>query len=314
MPLISVVIPAHNRAEYLGDTIESVRAQTCNDWELIVVDDGSTDGTRQVVERYRGDGRVFYCYQTRQERSAARNKGIAETSGEFIALVDADDLWKPQKLARQLETLTRAPEVALCYTLTGRVDSQGRILDTGRYARAYEGYVLNRLIRHDFIGISSVLMRRSCLAETGVFDSTLPIYGREDWDLWLRIAQRYPVLPVREELTQHRAHEGNTPHEQNFLSGLAVLERRCADPQFLAKAGMSRNAAFAYHYLFGAGVPEPGMRREVRVRRLAWALSHYPPSVFCHTGVIALARAILPEGFVRFARSGYRRWLMTESG
>ncbi len=314
MPTVSVVIPAHNRAAYLGEAIDSVRSQTFVDWELLIVDDGSTDRTREVVAAHRDDARIRYCYQSHQERSAARNRGIADTSGPYIAFLDADDVWKPQKLARQVLALEHAPETALCYTLTGRIDAEGRALDAGRHLRAPTGYVLSRLLRQDFIANSSVTIRRCCLKRVGAFDATLPVYGREDWDLWLRIARWYPILPVKEELTLHRVHEGNTSHERSFASGLAVLEKLSRDREFIAEARMSPQAMFAYLYIGAAGAPDARLPRATRATRLAWAVAHHPPSLGSRWALIALTRLLLPERLVRYARRGYRKWLLTANG
>ena len=113
MPTVSVVIGTYNSARWLGATIDSVRRQTFQDWELVIVDDGSTDDTRRVVGGHADDPRIRYVFQTRAGRSAARNRGIAMSSGPLVAFLDADDLWRPEKLAKQVSTLARDPAAGL---------------------------------------------------------------------------------------------------------------------------------------------------------------------------------------------------------
>ncbi len=307
MPVVSVVIPAYNRAAFLGEAIESVRRQTFQDWELVIVDDGSTDHTPQVATRCLGDPRIRCVVQPHQERSAARNRGIEATAGRYIALLDADDCWKPEKLERQVAVMEAHPAAALCYTLIRWVDRAGAVVHSGRHVRPPGGRILRQLLVYDCIGTSSVLIRRRCLQRVGLFDASLPAYGREDWDLWLRLARWYDILPIEEELTVHRVYEGNSSLQENFQSGLTVLERRCRDPGFLAEAGMPRAAAYAYLHLASAAAPSAEIPRATRAKRLAWALAHYPPSLFSRPALAGLARVLLP----RWAAHAVRRWYRT---
>ena len=307
MPIVSVIIPTYNRAAYVGQAIESVCRQTLQEWELMVVDDGSTDQTREVVAHYLTDRRIRYLSQTHQERSAARNLGIVSSSAPYVALLDADDFWMPDKLAKQVTAMAQHPKVGLCYTLIRQVDEQGRTLDPIRDGRARAGRILSYVLQDNCIGTSSVLIRRHCLGRSGLFDTSLPAYGREDWDLWIRLTRWYPVLPLEEELTLHRVHAGNSSCEQNFRSGLAVLDKLCQDRALLVEAGMSRAALSAYLRLSSAASPSPDIRRWTRTKRFAWAALHYPPCALSRMALIAAARLLLPRAVVKPLRSGYRR-------
>ena len=181
----SVILPSYNRAHLLDRAISSVLAQTAPDLELIVVDDHSTDRTREVVESF-ADERVRYLRtERRRGAAAARNVGIDRASGEFVAFVDSDDEWLPEKLERQLGAFVASgPRVALVYGAR-RLDDRG----TDRHP---SGDVLEALLVGNFIGTGQILVRSECLRTVGAFDERLP--SAQDWDLWIRLAERYRFL------------------------------------------------------------------------------------------------------------------------
>src|SRR5262249_22851215 len=146
VPEVSVVIAAYNQARWVGEAIASVRAQTFVDWELVVVDDGSTDATSEVVARHADDARIRCLRQAHAERAAARNRGIAATAGPLVAFLDADDWWLPKKLERQVAALAAAPEAAFCYTPARFVDEARRPLPLRQPARATAGHVSRKLL------------------------------------------------------------------------------------------------------------------------------------------------------------------------
>jgi len=190
-PKVSVIIPTYNRAHYLKSAVESVLSQEYSDLELIVVDDGSTDGTKALLEGY-GD-RLIYSRQERKERSAARNKGVSLAKGEYVAFLDSDDVWFSDKLKRQVPILDDAPRnVVLVHghkqtvddglkPLSVREDKPLRSGSSGaRKRETYEVY-----LRSHRIFTSTILIRRSELLEAGGYDTA--INGREDLDLYLRL-------------------------------------------------------------------------------------------------------------------------------
>ena len=250
MPTVSVVIGTYNSARWLGATIDSVRRQTFQDWELVIVDDGSTDDTRRVVGGHADDPRIRYVLQTRAGRSAARNRGIAMSSGPLVAFLDADDLWRPEKLAKQVSALGAEPAAGLCYTAARFIDAAGRQLPIRKPLRAVSGRILPRLMRGNVIILASVLVRRTCLDAVGAFEATL--HACEDWDLWLRLARRYPVAVVDEELTLYRVHGDNTARAKVLEGGLRVVDRLYLESDMPRLAHLSRAAARARLYWYDA--------------------------------------------------------------
>jgi glycosyltransferase involved in cell wall biosynthesis len=301
VPAVSIVLPTFNQARWLDGAIESVRRQTFADWELLVVDDGSTDDTPAIVARYADDARIRYLPGPRTERAAARNRGIAASSGDLVAFLDTDDRWLPEKLDRQVAALAAARDAGLCYTIARFVDAGDRPLALRKPPRAVAGNLFPALMRANLIIIASVVARRRCLDEVGGFDETLPAYGCEDWDVWLRIARRHPITVVDDELTLYRVHAGNTPVESLLASGLAVLDRRYAEPGTAEAAGLSRAAARARlrWYLAGALAAE---RRSAAVPMVLDALRESPATAFARPALGALAALLLPRAAERALR------------
>ncbi|MBD2449489.1 glycosyltransferase family 2 protein [Nostoc sp. FACHB-152] len=207
MPKISVLIPAYNAMNYLPETIENVLSQTFTDFEVIVVNDGSADETERWVSQIK-DPRVKLITQENQGLAGARNTGIAHAKGEYITFLDADDLWEPTKLEKQLRVMEENPEVALVYTWVAFIDEMGK--PTGRvFKNQAEGDVWQKLTEHNIVESGSVAMvRRSCFEDIGLFDRNLGSY-LEDWDMWLRIASRYSFKVVKEPLVYYRQLSGS---------------------------------------------------------------------------------------------------------
>lgn len=201
--LVSVVIPTFNCSHLLPGAIDSALAQTHAPLEVVVVDDGSTDDTARVARTY-GD-RIRYVHQQNQGTAAARNTGIAHSSGEYIALLDQDDRWLPQKLERQLPYFLPDPSVGLVHT-------GGRVIDSASGAVTSEYLPPAELDVHELmawcrVGCATVVLRRAALEAVGGFDPKLP--GADDWDLWIRVAARYRVLGCPEVLVEIHEHPGN---------------------------------------------------------------------------------------------------------
>ena len=197
-PLVSVVIPAHNQGSYVGDAIGSALAQTYSTLEVIVVDDGSTDDTRARLAPY---GRQLRCVrQDWMGLSAARNVGIRHANGEWIALLDADDLWHPEKLEVQLRSASRLGEVAMVGSPAASPEMPETLAPEPE-ARLLE---VKDFLSWTPLGPSSALLRRACLEEVGPFDESLTAV--EDRDMWLRIAARFPVLRLASPCWSYRRH------------------------------------------------------------------------------------------------------------
>ena len=210
--LVSVIVPAHDAARTLGDTLDSIRRQTHRALEIIVVDDGSRDRTAEVAAAHAAeDGRIRLIRQENGGVARARNAGIAASRAAFVAPVDADDLWHPDKIARQLAALRAAgPQTGYAYTWFRRIDADGRILHgTGH---RIEGAVFLRSILFNFVGNgSSLLIRRTAFDSVGGYDPGLRdagLQGCEDYLLQMLIARHWRVACVPEYLTGYRALEG----------------------------------------------------------------------------------------------------------
>jgi len=217
MPKVSAVIPTYNRRALVHKAIDSVLAQTYRDFELIVVDDGSTDGTENDLKTRYGD-LITYIRQENQGESAARNRGIAQARGEYIAFLDSDDLWSPDKLARQVPELDNNPGAAVVFCQAWQIDGNGKKLGQHPLCRnaAATDFTLERLLMFNRIpaGASTCLLRRSALERVGGFADDIH-YG-DEWDLWLRLAAETEMLFVAEPLAFYRRHRDTQSHSLNI--------------------------------------------------------------------------------------------------
>ncbi len=199
MTTISIIIPTYNRADFLKEAIDSVLAQNYQDFELLIVDDGSIDHTRELISRY-GE-RVRYLYQENQGVSSARNRGIRSSSGQYVAFLDSDDLWLPEKLEQQLAVMRQQPELRLCHTEEIWIRRGVRVNQKKKHQK-HGGYIFPYCLPLCVISPSSVLLRRNVFDDVGYFDEVLP--ACEDYDLWLRITQHYPVHFIETPLLMKR--------------------------------------------------------------------------------------------------------------
>ncbi len=195
MTSISVIIPTYNRQASLARALDSVLAQTRPADEIIVVDDGSTDATAELIRQ--NYPQVRYFHQTNRGVSAARNHGIAQAQGEWIALLDSDDQWLPEKLAIQLQHLQQQPGHRLCHCDEIWIRHGKRVNPMKKHAK-HGGWIFRHCLPLCVISPSAALIQRSLLEEIGGFDENLP--ACEDYDLWLRICAHHPVLLVEQAL------------------------------------------------------------------------------------------------------------------
>lgn len=188
LPLVSVIIPTYNRGRMLKSAIDSVLAQTFQDFELIVVDDGSTDDTPQLLHTYAS--RITVIRQDNRGVSAARNRGIEHSSGKLIAFLDSDDHWLPAKLDRQTAFMEAHPGFSICQTEEIWIRNGVRVNPKKKHKKP-SGMMFEPSLALCLISPSAVMIRRHLLDEVGGFDENLP--ACEDYDLWLRISCRHPV-------------------------------------------------------------------------------------------------------------------------
>jgi glycosyltransferase involved in cell wall biosynthesis len=204
-PEVSVVIPAYNGERFISHAIDSVLAQTYRDFEITVVNDGSRDRTSSVVQRYLNLNNVRYLEQRNRGVAAARNTGIRASSGRFIAFLDHDDTWYPDKLEKQMAFASNHPEAALIHGNITLIDGDGnRINPVVPYATDASGNCFVELFLGNRIAVPTVLVSRKCLDTVGYLDES--IQYADDYHLWMRIARKYVVGHVDQPLANYRKH------------------------------------------------------------------------------------------------------------
>jgi len=209
MALIDVIIPCYNYGMYLNDSIESVLRQTFQDFNLFIIDDGSTDNTREVGERFQSiHPNIHYVFHENRGLPAARNVGLKLSTAPFIAFLDADDVWMPKKLEESLRLFSLQPNIGMVYTVIELMDNAGNQLSPARPCAPVKGNVFRQLLfRNRIVSPSSVLLRRECIDKVGGFDELLPCCA--DWDLWLRITRFFQIDFVANPMVKVRIHPSN---------------------------------------------------------------------------------------------------------
>ena len=203
-PQVSIIMAAYNHAQYIDKAIDSALAQTWQDFELIVVDDGSTDATGQVVSQFGSP--VRYIYQQNHGQGGARNRGIASARGEFICFLDDDDLWEPEYLATVMSVFQRQPDVDALHTGFRIIDGEDRLLPQIGDHVVPPHQMYDALVCGGWFPPLVVTVRKACLDQVGPLDEALR--GHDDWDLWLRIARGHVFRGVPEALACYRIHAG----------------------------------------------------------------------------------------------------------
>jgi glycosyltransferase involved in cell wall biosynthesis len=238
-PVVSVVIPTFNRRPMVGEAVESVLAQTYGDFELIVVDDGSTDDTGCELAKF-GD-RLRYFATENRGAAAARNFGVRQARGRYVAFLDSDDLWRPRKLQVQVGYMEERPEIKVCQTEEIWIRNGVRVNPKAVH-RKPSGDIFLRSLERCLVSPSAVLLTRELFKELGGFDESFPVC--EDYDLWLRLAVKYPVPLIAEPLVIKRG-----GHADQLSSSVWGMDRyRILALQKLLRAGIGgerRAAALA---------------------------------------------------------------------
>jgi glycosyltransferase involved in cell wall biosynthesis/ubiquinone/menaquinone biosynthesis C-methylase UbiE len=214
MPRVSVIITTYNRSNFISEAIDSVLGQTFLDFEIIVIDNGSTDNTGKVLEKY--DSCICYMHlQENKGRSEARNIGIKAAKGEYIAFLDDDDIWLAQKLEKQVNFLDTHPDIGLVHAFTEVIDEKGSLLENETknrlklYRKALRfGYTYTGMSRLCVMFLSSVMIKKECLEKIEIFDPDIKAF--EDWDFYLRFALKYRIDTIPEILARYRMHEAHT--------------------------------------------------------------------------------------------------------
>jgi len=230
-PQVSVIIPTYNRGWVIKEAIDSVLAQDYTEFELIVVDDGSTDHTSDVLDSYRNDIKVLS--QKNKGVSAARNRGIAEASGKFIAFLDSDDLWLSQKLSVQIEFFNQTPDALICQTEEVWIRNGLRVNPRKRHKKP-SGMIFKPSLELCLVSPSAVMIQRNLIDRVGEFDENLP--ACEDYDLWLRISCRFPVHLIDAPLIIKRG-----GHDDQLSSRAGLDKFRIKAIEKIIKSGLLSN-------------------------------------------------------------------------
>ena len=199
--LVSIIVPTYNRANLLLEAVDSVRQQTFENWELLIVDDGSSDETGMAVKEFLGDTRIHYLWQENRGQSAARNRGLLNSQGSLVAFLDSDNRWLPHKLSSQAAFMESHPEVDVLYGETERIGSDGSTWPSPN-RRRYSGIIWRHLLDQNFVNFNTSIVRRHKLVEVGGFDEDLR--GGEDYDLWLRLSRDSVFHFLPGVVTQYR--------------------------------------------------------------------------------------------------------------
>lgn len=273
-PPVSVIIPTYNRAKQLPGAIDSVLAQTHPSFELIVVDDGSTDETPRLLREY-GDDRLRYIRQDNQGPSAARNRGIGAARHDLLAFLDSDDRFAPEKLAVQVAAMEESSDCLISHTQEIWFRN-GNHLNQKKIHQKKSGDIFAQSLRLCAVGMSTIMARRELFAQVGLFDETLPCC--EDYELWLRVSVRHTFLLVDQPLT---VKHGGRPDQLSVQYRVGMdrfriqaMEKLLNDPalsreqRFLARQELCRKAT-----IYGQGCLKHG-RIEEGQRFLALAAAH----------------------------------------
>ena len=225
-PHISVIVTTYNRANFIERAIKSILNQSYQDFEIIIVDDGSTDNTEEIIKGYE-DRRINYIrHKKNRGTSAARNIGIKRASGEYIAFLDSDDEWLPEKLERQVVVLqNESTEVGVVYSNLRYIDENGKDMHKLLCPKK-EGYIYKDLLGENCVGPpSTLLIRKECFNQVGLFDSLQDAH--EDWDMWIRIAKFYRFALIKIPLVKYRLHSDQISKnlETRIIAANNILEK-----------------------------------------------------------------------------------------
>jgi glycosyltransferase involved in cell wall biosynthesis len=229
-PLVSAIVPAYNAEPFIRETLHSILTQTYPNLEVLVVDDGSKDRTSKIIEESASnDSRIKFFHQKNKGVAAARNLAIENSKGDYIAPIDADDVWYPEKIEKQVTRLEKYPAAGCAYTWSVSIDEKGKLLDAGAQWDL-EGEVFQPLVLRNFVGNASVpVFRRSALAEVGGYNEQLRAknaQGCEDWELCLRVAEKFHFCVVQEYLFAYRCYSESMScnHEEMGRSYARVMD------------------------------------------------------------------------------------------
>lgn len=266
MKNVSVVLTCYNGAQWIGEAIKSVLAQTYRDFELLIIDDGSTDHSKEIVASHLSDERVRYIYQRNKGFSAAVNRGIKESSGSLISFIGQDDLWMPNKLQLQVKYLCEHKDVDLVHSSYFAIHSQGRVVGIRNRDVpdvSSKRKLIEKLFLRNFIGFETVLLKKKCFDEVGFLDEQM--VGYSDHDIWIRIAGKFKIGYLGKPLVKKRQHElqlSKLKVENALTDEFLLVKKTIKLYPFLQKLE-KKKLAFLY-YWYGLMLLEKGNVKEAK--------------------------------------------------
>jgi glycosyltransferase involved in cell wall biosynthesis len=293
MPTISVIIPTYNGMNCISDTLDSVLCQTYKDYEIIIVDDGSTDNTKDVIEKYveAYPAKVRYILQQNAGQGSARNRGIKESGGEYVAFLDHDDLWLPEKLEKQIELIDSLKDNnVVVFGDQYEFDENGVTSKSAfkEISKPHNGFVFEKLFYQNFITSQTVLAKRGFFNKVGFFQEGITYV--EDFDMWLRLAKHYEFHYVQDVIAGHRIHSKQVSRnihkmrDEHFMVLYGALKNIKGDTKFVQNAFANKH--FRYGYTFWANnYPEDArldfrlsLKHGFRIKTFLYLITTYLPS------------------------------------
>jgi glycosyltransferase involved in cell wall biosynthesis len=275
MNKVSVILPCYNGARWIDNAIKSILAQTFKNFELIIIDDGSTDNSKEIIAPFLCDKRVRYSYQSNRGFSGALNSGIKASSGDLIGFIGQDDLWVPNKLELQQKFLSEHQDIDLVFSPYYSMDSRGQILreiNASVPTCLTKEELITKLFLGNFIGFETVLVKRKCFDEVGFFDERMTAFS--DHDMWLRIAEKFNIGYLNEHLVKKREHklqlskDGlSTALKDEFL----IVEKAINHYSFLKKSEQKRLSSL--YYAMGIAMLEKGNAKDAKqalLKTITW--------------------------------------------
>ncbi len=282
MPEVSVVIPTYNSAQFLGEALQSIFSQTFDDYEIIVVNDGSTDDTESVVKLY--INRIKYIYQENGGPAKARNRGIKESSSKYIAFLDADDIWLPSKLEKQVLMFRQRPELAMIFTAVLILRADG--VSPSKYDKRkllMKGNIARNIFLHSGVATPTVMVQKEIFDKIGLFEEDLRI--GEDDNMWIRIAANHQIELIDEPLVKCRFHPDSLTKDKRKLledvqTNIRLLSHRYEGVKEKIEDAIPRklsNVQFAMGYHFFEGQNHKEARRAFArgIRCYIWKWENY---------------------------------------
>ena len=274
-PLVSVVIATYNMAKYLPLALRSALDQTYGNVEVLVVDDGSQDDTAAAIEPFLDDPRVRYLVQQNRGQAAAKNHGVREAKGEYIAFLDADDIWMTAKLQLQMPLFARNGNVGVVHSRLAYIDEHGQDLGVADN-ELFRGRVCGPLLIRNFIGFGTTVVRRECFERLGTFKEHIRM--GIDYDLWLRFSTQFEFDFVDRPLLQYRTWSGQMSKncQDRYANGIAIMTSFLAEfPGMVDRT--TQSIAWAHTYVgYGQCMQRTDGQRGLALRYFARALRYKP--------------------------------------